>query len=356
MRQQSKRMALTVTVLCTIFFAGCSCAGKNVRFTTGFAKDDLFKIQGSTCKLSEAMLLLTTEKNLYEKSYGSEIWVKDIDGVTFEEYVKNNVKNELADIKTLNLLAKEKGIKLTGEEKQQAEAIAANYFVALTPEEVKYMGVTEASAKSMFRQYHLANKVYKELTKDVNPEISDSEAKVIKVQSIYGKTYAKDHQGTRVEYTAEEKANVKEDMEALLEEINSGKDFATIASTHTDAGQIEYQFGKGDMIAEFENAAFSLVEGQVSGVVETPDGYYIIKCIGGYLEEETQIHKEQMVQEAKDTAFLEIYTPFVEGLTSQFNEKLWDTIQFGDMTNVTVDNFYEIQKQAIRNVDSVGKS
>lgn len=343
MKRFGKIKLMVATVACTVLLVGCSCAGKNVRFTTGLAKDEVFKIKGSACKLSEAMLLLTTEKNLYEKSYGPEIWSKSIDGVTFEEYVKTNVKNELADIKTLNLLAKEKDIKLTGDEKQQAEAIAANYFISLTQDEIKYMGVTEADAKSMYRQYFLANKVYEELTKDVNPEISDSEAKMIKVQSIYGKTYVKDNQGTRVEYTAEEKASVKEDMEDLLAEINNGGDFATIASNHTDAGQVEYQFGKGDMIAEFEAAAFGLVEGQVSGIVETPDGYYIIKCISGYLEDETQIHKGEMIQEAKDEAFLEIYTPFVENLTSQFNAKLWDSVKFSDMTNITVDNFYEMQ-------------
>ena len=115
----------------------------------------------------------------------------------------------------------------------------------------------------------------------------------------------------------------------------------TIAANNTDADQVEYQFGKGDMIKEFEEVAFALKAGQVSGVIETPDGYYVIKCINDYLEDETQKNKETLIQEEKNKAFKDIYNPFVEKLSSQFNEKAWEKIEFSKMTDVKVSNFYE---------------
>ncbi|MBQ3546424.1 MAG: peptidylprolyl isomerase [Lachnospiraceae bacterium] len=328
---------LTIAVLTT----GCSLGGKNIRLTTGLSDSELFKIDGSAFKVSEAMVYLTTEKNLYEESYGSEIWTKSIGDITFEEYVKNSVKNRLAEIKTLNLLAKEKKIKLSNEEKEIAKNDAKEYFSGLTKEEKKYMDIDEDTVYKVYKEYRLAEKVYTELVKDVNPEISDADAKVIKVAAIYAKTYTIDSAEKRVEYTAEEKESAKKNITKLLDTINNGEDFMTIAANNTDADQVEYQFGKGDMIKEFEEVAFALKAGQVSGVIETPDGYYVIKCINDYLEDETQKNKETLIQEEKNKAFKDIYNPFVEKLSSQFNEKAWEKIEFSKMTDVKVSNFYE---------------
>lgn len=335
--------AVAVAAL-ALFLAGCSCAGKNVYFSTGLSKNEVFKINGSSCKLSESMLFLTTEKNLYESSYGNEIWTKDIAGMTFEDYVKNNVKSELAEMKTMTLLAKEKKIKLTEEEQQKTKQMAESYYNGLSQREIEYMDIKQDTVEDVYQQYFLAKKVYNELTKEVNPEISDADAKIIKVQSIYAKTYVINHEGQRIEYTEEEKSRVKSDMEDLIQEINNGGDFTTIAANHTDAGQVEYQFGKGEMIAEFEAAAFGMTAGQVSGIIDTPDGYYIIKCLSDYMEAETQVHKQQMIQEAKDKAFLDIYNPFIGDLTSEFNDELWDSVKFSDMNEIKVSNFYELME------------
>ncbi len=339
-----KKMKAAAVAVFALLLAGCSCAGKNVYFSTGLSKNEVFKINGSPCKLSESMLFLTSEKNLYENSYGSEIWTKDIAGMTFEEYVKNNVKSDLAEMKTMTLLAREKKIKLTEEELQKTRQSAETYYNGLSPAEIEYMNVKQDTVEDVYQQYYLAKKVYNELTREVNPEISDADAKIIKVQGIYAKTYVINHEGQRIEYTDEEKGRVRSDMEELLQEINNGGDFTTIASNHTDAGQVEYQFGKGEMITEFETAAFGMTAGQVSGIIDTPDGYYIIKCLSDYMEAETQVHKQQMIQDAKDKAFLDIYDPFIADLTSEFNDELWDSINFSDMKDIKVSNFYELME------------
>ncbi len=78
---------------------------------------------------------------------------------------------------------------------------------------------------------------------------------------------------------------------ALAEEIllraQNGEDFdALVAEFNEDpgAGETGYTFTKGTMVAAFEDAAFALKIGEISGIVETQYGYHIIKRIPGLYE------------------------------------------------------------------------
>lgn len=71
----------------------------------------------------------------------------------------------------------------------------------------------------------------------------------------------------------------------ILKDIKAGQDFATLAKAQSqDPGSAEKGgdlgfFPKGAMTPAFETAAFQLKPGAVSGVVETPFGFHIIKVL-----------------------------------------------------------------------------
>lgn len=70
--------------------------------------------------------------------------------------------------------------------------------------------------------------------------------------------------------------------EEILKKLNDGADFdALIKEYGIDPGMKQnpkgYIFTKGEMVEPFENAAFSLKEGEISGIVESSFGYHIIK-------------------------------------------------------------------------------
>lgn len=77
---------------------------------------------------------------------------------------------------------------------------------------------------------------------------------------------------------------VKKQSEALniKELLDSGKDFAGLAKKHSTCPSSKKggnlgEFGRGQMVKEFEKVAFKLDKNQVSGVVKTKFGYHIIK-------------------------------------------------------------------------------
>ena len=68
----------------------------------------------------------------------------------------------------------------------------------------------------------------------------------------------------------------------VLQKINGGESFAKMAEQYSIDGSRKHggdlgEFGKGMMVKEFEQAAFALEKGQVSGIVKTQFGYHIIK-------------------------------------------------------------------------------
>ena len=79
------------------------------------------------------------------------------------------------------------------------------------------------------------------------------------------------------------RAQKKAEAQRILGELKKGADFAELARKYSDCpskqqgGDLGY-FERGRMDPTFEKAAFGLKTGQMSGIVETPFGYHIIKA------------------------------------------------------------------------------
>lgn len=86
------------------------------------------------------------------------------------------------------------------------------------------------------------------------------------------------------EVTKEDKQNAREELQKILEQARSGKNFSSLARSNSDdlgsaskGGAIEAR--RGMMVAPFEAAVFSLKEGEISEVFESEYGYHIVKLI-----------------------------------------------------------------------------
>jgi peptidyl-prolyl cis-trans isomerase C len=72
------------------------------------------------------------------------------------------------------------------------------------------------------------------------------------------------------------------EAKAIVERLNKGEKFSTIAQTLSlcpsgKKGGDLGKFTRGKMVKEFEIAAFKLKKGETSGAVKTKFGYHIIK-------------------------------------------------------------------------------
>jgi peptidyl-prolyl cis-trans isomerase C len=117
---------------------------------------------------------------------------------------------------------------------------------------------------------------------------------------------------TNAELTDSQKAAKRKELEGILKRARAGEDFAALAKEYSeDPGSKdkggEYKFPKGQMMPEFEAAAFSLNTNQISDIVTTKYGYHIIK-----LSEKIPAQK---------VAFAKALSDIKDGLTQQALQK-----------------------------------
>lgn len=324
-----RRFLMAAAVFCMAAMLMSGCGGKEktkVVLTTGFDKDEVFRIDTISCYKPEIMVYLTNMQNQYEQVYGERIWETQLNGVTLEENVKETVLAKAAQIKTMNLLAAQRNITLSSEEKELAEQAGKEYFASLNEVEIERMGIDEAGITALYEEYALAEKVYDNIIEDINPEISDDEARTITVQHILIKTYTLDGNGQRVPYTEKAKQEAYEAAQKVSERARAGEDFNALVSEYNEDSRSTYSFGKGEMPVEYETAAFNLGTEEISDVVETEYGYHIIRCISTFNREETDANKVKIVSQRKKEVFGEEYNNFINSRIKNLNESLWEEI------------------------------
>ncbi|MCF8110499.1 MAG: peptidylprolyl isomerase [Desulfobacteraceae bacterium] len=80
----------------------------------------------------------------------------------------------------------------------------------------------------------------------------------------------------------ENKAKAREKIREVKQKLEDGEDFSELAREYSDdpsgesGGDLGY-FSRGQMVKNFEEAAFELQPGEVSDIVETRFGYHLIK-------------------------------------------------------------------------------
>lgn len=345
MRNRNRRMAAALLTVLLLLLSGCmdSLKGSKVVLTTGFEKNEVFRIEDMSCTLPEAMVYLINTKNRYESVYGREIWNVSLDGVTLEENIKETVLAQLAQQKTMNLLARQNGVILSEEEEARVMQAAETYFQSLSEEEKSALQITVKDVEELYREYALARKVYQYIIKDINPEISDDEARTITVQYIYFRTCILDGTGKKIEYSEEEKQEILRKAEEVRFQLkNEEADFEELILKYSDSEEGTCSFGKGEKDQAFEDAAFNLETDEISDIVETPDGYYLIKCISTFNRTETDANKVKIVEKRREEVFGQEYEDFVAALTRNLNEDLWQSVSLAGTENITTSDFFDV--------------
>ncbi len=336
-----KLIALGLCMVITLLSL-CSC-DKKIFITVGLKDTEAFKLSGEACTMSEMMLVLMTEKSRYESDLGEGIWLSEgsSDATTLEDDIKQKVKNEMVELKTIVAFANKQNVKLTEEEQLNITAAATEYMSTLSEDVIAAMNVTLSDVESLYTSFYKVEKVYEKITEDVQVEISDEEARVIEVNFIFIATCRLDADNQKIAFSDNELTAANEKADEVKALIEKGSDFVTIAKEYSDNTEYQRVFARGQLLEAIEDVAFQLEVGQTSDIITTDDGYYFINCVDDYLESETASNKAQMEDDIKKTTYDEIYNPFKEEQNLEFNNKIWDSLKLSDYSDVDTLALYE---------------
>ncbi|BCN28971.1 peptidylprolyl isomerase [Anaeromicropila herbilytica] len=336
-----KYILLVSTLLTALALTACkngankeNAAGGNIKYEL---KGDLtnrsliLTVNDIQVGYDEVSVYMQELKNNYEDQFGSSIWRFDLgNGKTFEEQAKQEVIDQIVQMKIMGLKAKELGVKLTQDEKDEIASEVRKYMSSISDKYIKEHAVTDELISKVYSDNYLASKVFDVATNNVDTNISNDEAKQITTWQIFIQTSGKDQNDKEVNLSEEEKKAALKKVKKLLKEAKKTDDFYTLAEENTDAVDVEDTFGKGEKEKAVEDASFALKKGQMSDIVKGENGYYIIYCVSDNDEDATANKKEEIIAERQDKEFQSLYKKWSKDFKIAVNETMWKKAYFVD--------------------------
>jgi peptidyl-prolyl cis-trans isomerase C len=205
------------------------------------------------------------------------------------DQIRSQVLENLVARELLYQESQKKGIKISEEEvNKQLINVKAQF-----PNEAEFnnaltrMNLSEASIKEKLQRDLALKKLIED---EVAPKVTVSDSDI---RAFYENNPETFKQPERVKAShilikvdpkadASQKAEAQKKIDLVQEKLQKGEDFGALAKEYSEGptgpkgGDLGY-FTRGQMVKPFEEAAFAMKPGEVSGMVETTFGYHLIK-------------------------------------------------------------------------------
>lgn len=255
-----------------------------------------------------------------------QYWEEETDGKKNIDAALDKAVEDASNLLVRYNKAIEMGIEFTDEDKADLDAQIAS-MKEQTGGEMGYknqlamLGTTAEAFESLYKKNMIVSKLAEKLEADGTLAVDDNAVKdyitnnYVKAQHIL---FLTQDQTTGESFDAATLEEKRAKAEATLEKINAGEDFAALMNELSeDTGLANYpdgyEFTKGEMVPQFEEAAFGLEVNAVSGIVETSYGYHIIKRLPFEVTEEK-------IAQYSENAKAAVQSEKMETLTKEWKE------------------------------------
>lgn len=307
---------------------------KNANVESSFETKDLkmdtciMAVGDEEVSLNEYLFYVYQLRSAYDETMTTDVWGYEYkEGENLGTYFKKQIVKEIAQVKIICTEAEKQGYELTEEEANEANVEAGQFMENLSSDAEEYRLSRELVA-NIYKEHALAKKMYDVIGGTIQTNVSDEEAKQVSVAYVEVLTKGTDRDGNEVDLSEEEKQSALQRANQLKDSAAATEDFVEFARSNSDVAEYEKKIRLDTKPAQLIEAAFAMENGQVSDVIATEEGYYILYCQEAYDPEKQDQYKESILEDREKEAFQKAYAAWKVNYKVVVSEPLLEQLSF----------------------------
>jgi foldase protein PrsA len=334
-----KIKTLVMSVVLGMSLIGCSSTAKVD------PQEVVATINGKEITAQYYQKMLALYKDSIENLYGDAIWDQEVEeGVVYRDKFKEIVLQQIIDSEAiytkaeeLNLLPSDEEVDASYTELMETLEADEEYLKTLESAGIDEEFLKEQTKSDLawqnYQEYFLEATIVPDEEIEAYYEENIDSYYVDEAKASHILISTVDENGDSL--SEDKKLDALKQAQAVLYMANSGEEFALLAQQYSQdeasaesGGDLGY-FEKGDMVSEFEDAAFALEIGEISDIVESEYGYHIIK-LTDRVEEQTTLddNKESIRQILLEEKYVEEIENLSQNAVVETKQDIINNIKF----------------------------
>ena len=186
-------------------------------------------------------------------------------------------------------------------------------------------GTRHCRKRKIYEENALANKMFYIATDDADTEVTEEEARQVKIEFFQIMTKGTTKSGVVVSLDEKEKRAARERANELRSAAAKAESFLDFAKANTEASKVEMTIGQDntELDRSIVTTAFSMKKGAISPVIGTADGYYVLHCVDDNDEDATYARREAIIEERQTKMFKEKYKKWLGEYEVSISKSFW---------------------------------